>query len=314
MDFTIAIPTYNGADRLPIVFQSLQKQQVPLGLTWEVLVVDNNSQDNTPILIEELQQKNLGFILRYCREPQQGLAFARIKAINEARGEWVAFVDDDNWPREDWLKSAALFRNHSPKLGAFSGKILGVYEVEPPEDFEKIRSFLAIRDHGSQPKKFIPEHLQLPPGAGLFVKRSAWVAAATSHPKLVGRVGDSMLSGEDGEQLLYLHKSGWEIWYTPSIVIEHYIPKNRLTRDYLFNLAKGSGLATYQLRLILARSPIQAKMLFFRTIAGNLRRLIFHWLKYRQKIDRELVPGFLWAFYYGSFLSPFVKSTKINLN
>ena len=176
MDFTIAIPTYNGAKRLPAVFEALEQQQDVWDITWEVLVVDNNSQDETAQVVQQWQGKSSNFPVRYCFEPQQGLAFARRKAINEAKGEWVAFVDDDNWPRKDWLRAAQEFRHHSPKLGAFNGKITGVYEVDPPEGFEKIKAFLAIRNHGNQPKKFVPENLDLPPGAGLFVKRSAWIS------------------------------------------------------------------------------------------------------------------------------------------
>jgi glycosyltransferase involved in cell wall biosynthesis len=312
MDFTIAIPTYNGAKRLPAVFQALERQQDISDITWEVLVVDNNSQDETAQVVQQWQGKSLNFPVRYCFEPQQGLAFARKKAINEAKGEWVAFVDDDNWPQQDWLNAAARFRNHSPQLGAFNGKITGAYEVDPPDGFEKIKAFLVIRNHGNQPKKFVPENLDLPPGAGLFVKRSAWIAAANPHPKLIGRVGASMFAGEDGEQLLYLYKSGWEIWYNPNLCISHQIPASRFDRSYLLTLAKGCGLPTFQLLLVLSKSPLETIILFFRTLLGNARRLILHRLKYGNRIDRELVPGFLWAFYWGSFLSPFVKGARLS--
>jgi glycosyltransferase involved in cell wall biosynthesis len=312
LDFTIAIPTYNGATRITQVLDRLKLQIEVENLTWEVIVIDNNSVDHTAKVVEEYQENWLQNVpLTYYFEPEQGLAFARKRAIQEAQGEWVAFLDDDNWPNSDWLKSAAQFRDYSPRLGAFNGKILGVYEVEPPPGFDQIKGFLAIRDHGNQSQKFIPEHLHLPPGAGLIIRRSAWLTSVPKQQKLTGKLPGLFIQGDDYEPLLYLYKNHWEIWYNPNLIISHHIAAHRFDSAYLLTLAKGCGLPTFELLRVLSKSNLHTYFLLVRTLVGNVRRIIWHWFKYRNQIYTDLIPGFWWEFYWGSFLSPFIKFRKI---
>ncbi|MDX2098813.1 MAG: glycosyltransferase, partial [Leptolyngbyaceae cyanobacterium bins.59] len=147
LDFTIAIPTYNSARRISAVIDRLKAQQGIEGIAWEILVVDNNSTDETAAVIQELQANwSASFPLRYHFEAEQGAAFARQKAIREARGVMVGFLDDDNLPAPDWLASAHRFAKEYPQAGAYGGPIHGQFETEPPPGFEKIQVFLAIRD------------------------------------------------------------------------------------------------------------------------------------------------------------------------
>jgi glycosyltransferase involved in cell wall biosynthesis len=304
---TVAIPTYNGAKRLPLVLDRLKTQVVPAGLRWEVLIVDNNSQDNTAAVVQQYQRNWLPEVpLRYCFEPRQGAAFARIKAVQAATGKLVGFLDDDNFPQENWVAEAVDFSDRFPQAGAFSGRILGSYEVPPPAGFENIQHFLAIRDHGSKVTSFKAEHLRLPPAASLVVRRQAWLDSVPLEPTLTGKLPHLFIQGEDYEPLIYLSKKGWQILYDPDLVTHHQIPKQRFEKDYLLMLGKGCGLATYKLRS-LGATPQEALNLWVRTLGANLRNLILHWLKYRQRIHQELDAGVFWAFYWGSFLSPFVQ-------
>jgi len=107
-------------------------------------------------------------------------------------------------PDPGWLEAAIGFQNFRSRLGAFSGKIRGIYEGEPPPDFDKIKAFLAIRDHGNQPRPFVPEHLQLPPAASLVVRRSAWLESVPAQQRLGGKRSDLFIQGDDYEPLLYL--------------------------------------------------------------------------------------------------------------
>src|SRR5215813_13772785 len=107
MDITVAIPTYNGATRLPEVFRQLQRQQQTEAITWEILVVDNNSTDCIYEVMAYFQTTMPR--LRSCRESMQGAGFARRRAFKEARGELVAFLDDDTIPNCDWVSAVAQF-------------------------------------------------------------------------------------------------------------------------------------------------------------------------------------------------------------
>src|SRR5262245_8438386 len=101
MEITVAIPTYNGAHRLPEVFRSLQRQIKTNTIAWEILVVDNNSSDDTQRVISFCQRTMPH--LRYAKEVRQGAGFARDTALREAQGELVAFLDDDTIPNSNWV-------------------------------------------------------------------------------------------------------------------------------------------------------------------------------------------------------------------
>jgi glycosyltransferase involved in cell wall biosynthesis len=94
MHVTIAIPTYNGADRLPLILERLRSQTATESIQWEILIVDNNSTDDTAAVVQKHQENwPYPYPLKYCFEPEQGAAFARQRAIQEAEGELVGFLD-----------------------------------------------------------------------------------------------------------------------------------------------------------------------------------------------------------------------------
>lgn len=279
LDFTVAIPTYNGANRLPKVINLLLKQTGVAKLNWEIIIIDNNSKDDTNKVSEFYKQfSNQNFSFRYFLEKRQGIAFARMRAINEARGEFIAFIDDDNFPENDWVLQSYIFGKEHPQAGAWSGQIHGDFEVSPPEDFTRIQAFLAIREHGLQPYLFDADNLRLPPGAALVVRKQAWCESVPEELVFKGRLSKLMVSGDDTEALLYLHKAGWEIWYNPAMHINHQIPHWRLEKDYLLVLARGCGLCIFQLRLINAKNW-QKPIVLVKTILGNLHRLLQHIIK-----------------------------------
>jgi hypothetical protein len=295
--FTVAIPTYNGGDRLPKVLERL-RSQVNTDFSWEILVVDNNSSDNTKEVVQSYQADWQGPTLRYCFEAKQGLAFARQCAVENAHGEFVGFLDDDTLPAQDWVTAAYEFGREHPTAGAFGGQIHGDFEVEPPENFERIQSFLAIKKRGSKPHLYEPEKLSLPPGAGLVVRRQAWLA---SVPKQLVRTGRG---GNDFEISLHLHRASWEIWYNPLMNIYHQIPKQRLEKEYLLKLIRTAGLCVCQLRLVGAKSW-QKPVIVSKILLGNSRRVILHLLKYRGKVRTDLIAACEMTFFLSSLASPF---------
>ncbi|MFO7030605.1 glycosyl transferase [Limnospira fusiformis CCALA 023] len=303
---TVAIPTYNGAQRLPEVLEALRHQSHRSKIDWDIVVIDNNSTDTTHQVIQAYQSNwEKHYPLTYYFEPKQRPAFARQRAIKEAKGLYIAFLDDDNIPATNWISSIYEFSQNHPQAGAFGGQIHGEYEVKPPENFKQIAAFLAIGEHGNQPFRFDPDNLRLPPTAGLVVKKQAWQEAVPKTPQLVGSQRNILARGDDYELLLYLHKQGWEIWYNPQMHINHKIPAFRLERNYLLSLARACGLATFQLRMINAKT-IDKPVIFVRTILGNLRRIIKQRLKYGERLKSELIPAVEMEFYRGSMMSVLV--------
>jgi glycosyltransferase involved in cell wall biosynthesis len=305
LDITVAIPTYNGEVRLPKLLDKLFTQSGVEHLNWEIIVVDNNSSDKTYELVKNYQENcDISCTLRYFLETEQGAAFARVRAVREARGQLIAFLDDDNLPAPDWLSEAYKFGLEHPQAGAWSGQIHGEFEAKPPEKFERIQAFLAIREHGSDPYLFDADNLRLPPGAALVVRKQAWSESVPKVLFLKGRLGKSMVGGEDLEPLLYIHKAGWQIWYNPAMHTYHQIPACRLEKDYLLSLASGCGMCTFQLRLINATNW-QKPIILLKTILGNLRRLLQHLVMYRGELKNNLIAIVEMEFYWASMMSPF---------
>ncbi|MEH2338386.1 hormogonium polysaccharide biosynthesis glycosyltransferase HpsE [Nostoc sp.] len=313
LDFTVAIPTYNGAKRLPQVLDFLLKQTGIEKLNWEIIIIDNNSHDNTKEVIEHYQKiYSQNICLRYFFEKKQGIPFARMRAISEARGDLIAFVDDDNLLASDWILESYSFGKEHPQAGAWSGQIHGDFEVKPPENFERIQAFLAIREHGSNPHLFDAANLRLPPGAALVVRKQVWCENVPQRSTLSGKLPGIFVQGDDYEALLYIHYGGWQIWYNPSMHTYHQIPHWRLERDYLLTLARGCGLCIFQLRLINAKNS-QKPIILVKTILGNLHRILQHLIKYRGQLKSNLIVIFEINFYLASMMSPFY-SLKLKLD
>jgi glycosyltransferase involved in cell wall biosynthesis len=303
LDFTVAIPTWNGAGRLPDVLEKLLAQTGIEHLRWEVIVIDNNSSDRTPEVVKDYQTKFIQCDLKYFLESQQGLTFARLRAINEAKGKFVAFLDDDNLAAPDWILQSYNFGQEHSLAGAWSGQIHGDFEVKPPDNFSQIQAFLAVREHGQKPYIFDAINLKLPPGAALVIRKQAWLESVPQNLVFKGRLGNLMVAGEDTEVLLHLYKSGWEIWYNPKMEIYHKIPHWRLEKNYLLKIARGCGLCIFQLRLINTKKS-QLPLILLRTTLGNLRRIFHHIIKYKNNLGTDVVALVEVNFYLGSLMSP----------
>ncbi len=305
LDFTVAVPTYNGAERLPKVLDRLLSQTGLQNINWEIIIIDNNSSDQTAELVSSYQNSGKFKVnLKYFLEKKQGIPFARQRAVSEAKGEFIAFIDDDNLPDPVWVAAAYNFGQKHPQAGAWSGQIHGEYEVKPPQNFKKIQSFLAIREYSSQTHLFEPDNLRLPPGAGLVVRKQAWCEAVPATPALHGKLPGIFVQGDDYESLLYLHKAGWKILYNPAMHIYHQIPHWRLEKDYLLTLARGCGLCVFQLRLVNAKTW-EKPIIFIKTILGNFRRIFKYLLKHKNQIKHDITLLFELEFYRASMMSPF---------
>lgn len=305
IDFTVVIPTYNGAQRLPALLDRLRSQSSTEAIRWEVIVVDNNSTDDTQGVVQSYQAAWLPEVpLRYCLESQQGAAYARLRGVREAQGTWVGLLDDDNLPAPDWVLSASRFGHDHPQAGAYGGQIHAQFEGTPPENFKRIQSFFAIRERGPRPHRYIPEKLILPPAASVVIRKAAWMASVPDQPVLEGRIGSSMVGGEDFEIMLHMHRQGWEIWYNPAMHVYHQIPQKRLERDYLIGLSRGCGLCICQLRMINA-TGWQKPTIIAKILLGNLRRTVLHLLKYRQQVVTDVVAACELEFFLSSLVSPF---------
>lgn len=309
VDFTVAIRTYNGEQNLPILLERLRSQVGTEAINWEVVIVDNNSTDRTASVIEQYQANwPAQFPLNYFFEPEQGAAIARRRAIHEAQGVFIAFLDDDNYPSESWVAECYAFAIAHPKMGACGSQIHGEYEVEPPANFSKIAPFLPVIEREKTVCFNSPEYARagvLPPGAGLMIRKQAWVENVPKCLVLQGPVGGSLSAkGEDIEALLYIRQAGWEIWYNPNMQIYHRIPKHRFEKEYLIRFFRGIGLNRYYTRMLAFKSW-QRPLALLIYMANDVRKIVLHLLRYRYQIKEDLVAACFMELFLSSLISPF---------
>ncbi|MEM8549302.1 MAG: glycosyltransferase [Verrucomicrobiota bacterium] len=250
---SVVICCYNSAARLPKTLRHLQEQVVPAGLRWELIVVNNASTDDTPITAQALWSEKPAAALHVVDEPQPGLSHARARGAAEAQHAIIALVDDDNAVPPHWLAMVAeIFREHT-EVGVLGGPTTEDCEVEPPAWFQHFKGHYAV--YALDSPSGLVEHAVC--GAGLCFRKAAWdsLLAAGYQGVLSDRKGKSLSSGGDVETCAALRLAGWKIWYEPRLLIEHFIPAERLTWDYLSRLNSGFGKQSVYLDAYYALLP-----------------------------------------------------------
>ena len=239
---SIVVCCHNSIARLSPTLAHLAGQQVPAGLPWEVIVVDNASTDGTGAFARAHWPANAPVPLRVVDEPRPGLSAARACGFTNARYGVVAFVDDDNWVCPSWVVEAErVFREH-PEVGLCGGDNEAEFEVSPPRWFEYFAGYFAVGRQG-ETSSDITETRGVVWGAGMCVRAAAWAELKSRGFQfwLSDRVGNSLASGGDCELCFGLRLIGWRIWYEPRLRLKHYLPAKRVDWNYLLRLAWAAG-------------------------------------------------------------------------
>jgi glycosyltransferase involved in cell wall biosynthesis len=302
--FTVAIRTYNGADRLPTLLDRLQAQIDTTEIVWEVLVVDNNSTDQTAAVVQRYQATwSAACPLKYIFEPEQGAAISRRRAIQAAQGTFIGFLDDDNLPLPTWVAAAHAFAVAHPQAGAFGSRIRGLFEGEVPPNFEKISKYFAIKEN-TQQYCYDTYAKGLPAGAGLVIQRQAWLDSVPAQLVLQGPTGSGLpTKSEEIEALHHVRQAGWEIWHNPTMQIEHQIPSQRLERNYLLNFFRTLGLSRHRLRM-LQFAPWQRPFMTLTYLISDAYKIIRYFLLHYANLTTDVVTACEMQTLVGSFLSP----------
>jgi glucosyl-dolichyl phosphate glucuronosyltransferase len=230
VDTSVIVCTFNRCNALTTVLEDLAVQEMPASISWEVVVVDNNSTDKTREVIEAAVSRWPGRF-RYVFEPQQGLSGARNRGIREASGSVMAFTDDDVRVNPDWLCSLTsnLRSGHWDGSG---GRIVPVWAKALPdwmseEDHRTMGVFVQF-DAGTDPGE-----LNRPPyGANMAFRRSAFEKYGTFRTDL-GRSGNNLLSSEDTDLGSRVLADGGRLYYEPQAVVFHPAAENRMTKKFV---------------------------------------------------------------------------------
>lgn len=233
MKITVILVTYNRCQSLSRALESVAASRLPESIGWEVLVVDNNSNDQTPRVVEEFNQRFPGRF-RYLFEAHPGKSHGLNAGVRAARGDILAFIDDDVTAEVTWLQNLTAIL-HDGEWAGSGGRILLERNFSPPRWLAldgpyNMGGMLAAFDLGEKSGK-----LDEPPyGTNMAFRKEIFKKYGDFRTDLGPRPG-SKIRNEDTEFGRRLMAAGERLWYEPSAVVHHPVPQDRLTKEYLLD-------------------------------------------------------------------------------
>jgi glucosyl-dolichyl phosphate glucuronosyltransferase len=226
---TVILCTYNRARSLGETIESVVTQTLPQLLHWELLVVDNNSTDETRQVVESFRRRYPEHV-RYLFEPQQGVSHARNTGVRAAQGGIVAFIDDDETADVGWLQTLTANLFSSEWMGA-GGRVVPQWNGVRPRWVSSRNSFICGPLAMFDPDTEVVQLTEPPFGANMAFRKEAFDKYGGFRTDL-GRNGKGMLSGEDTEFGRRLMAAGARLRYEPLAVTHHPVEKNRVKKGY----------------------------------------------------------------------------------
>ena len=237
-DISVVIPTFNRSTLLRQALQSLLGQDT-YGSRVEIIVVDNNSIDDTRDVVESLAGSDVRIV--YLKEERQGNSFAKNTGIQRASAPIVAFTDDDVRVGNDWIRTIVGTFAANPETSFIGGKVLPAWESDEPSWLTREGwAPLGAVDYGPEPFEISgPDPRSLLAG-NLAVRRVVFDRVGMFAPSLQ-RVKGSIGSLEDHELVTRLCRAGERGMYVPTLTAETRVERERLTKRYHRRWHHGHG-------------------------------------------------------------------------
>jgi glycosyltransferase involved in cell wall biosynthesis len=267
-DVSVIICTHNRCDVLPNALESILRQETG-NVGYEVIVVDNNSTDQTRQVIETFIARGQGN-MRYVFEGKQGLSYARNAGIANALAPIIAFFDDDERVATDWVANIKQSLDEHPEVDFVGGKVLPRWAAEPPAWLTSNSHWapVALTDYGDTPFYSNAENPVCLIGGNLGIRRTALNLIGLFDPKL--QRTKSNIGSEDHELLLRLWQAGRQGMYVPKLLVEADVPVERMKMAYhrMWHAGHGEACALMRLNELidwngrLLQTPIESKKVF----------------------------------------------------
>lgn len=234
---SVVICTYNRADRIKQCLDSLIQQQADQD-DFEIIVVDNNSPDNTKDVVSHFQA-------RYIIEPSQGTSFARNRGTMVSLGKYIAYLDDDVIVPANWITEILRILRENKGIDGMGGPSYPYYTSPKPTWWKDKYSFYMVRDISS-----FFGHGQVFVGHNMVLYKDL-VLSVGGFDETIGPKGSRFSFGEDTEiySRIWEAKPNAKLFYSLDLQLHHWVQPHKMTvRNYL-----GSrfliGLASYYMRL-----------------------------------------------------------------
>ncbi len=230
---SICICTFKRPELLSQLLQQLDRQQTEDKFTYSVVVADNDRERSAEHIAKQFSSARLP--VTYCVEPQQNIAMVRNKAIQHAEGDLIAFIDDDEFPVDDWLCN--LFEVlMSQGVDGVLGPVKPWFESEPPQWLREGKFF----DRPTYATGYNLSYTETRTGNVLFSRR---ILDGVDIPFRI----QFNTAGEDVDFFRRMSEKGCKfVWCNEGFVYE-VVPPSRCTRKYLLKraLLRGSNFSKH---------------------------------------------------------------------
>ena len=270
---SVILATRNRAESLRETLAALARQQTQGAFTYEVLVVDNGSTDATSQVVQALHA-TFPVPLRYAYEGRQGKPFALNTGLQDARGQYVAFTDDDVLPTPTWL--TALWRCfHEEQADGVTGRVLPRWTAPRPawltDQLVMRVGVLGCVDHGPHRLSSRDQHDCRWVGGNLAIGRTTaqWVGAFDIRLRGISpRAEDTVYY----EQCI---RRGLKIIYEPAALVYHKLGAERMSLSYFRKQRHALG---YYKAYLLPWRPVHLFTVMPVTWYGQLGKALVGWM------------------------------------
>lgn len=238
---SIILCCFNSANRIKETLDALGKQENIKNIDCEVILVDNNSSDNTADLAKTYWQPlKKGFELNIIKEQKAGLSHARLAGLKSSIYSYLVYVDDDNSLFPDYISNAHKILEGNPNIGICGGAsyFFSKDKITLPLWWEYLKQIYAIGEI-SQKETYLMKIW----GAGMVVRKEAFCKLIQGGFSflLSDRKGKEVLSGGDWELCFGIQLIGYDVYYSPILKLYHRIEYKRINEVYVNKLYKGFG-------------------------------------------------------------------------
>ena len=239
MQLSIVICSYNRASYISDALDSLYTQTAGLN-AFEVIIVDNNSTDNTAEVFSQWRTAHPNGSFTYITETKQGASFARNTGAAVAKGQWLCFMDDDAVATPNYVENILKHIETKPDAVGFGGRIIPKYiPAEPTWMSYYVSSLVGNFDYAPTACAF--EHGKYPLESNMIVRKDVYDTIGGFNTALPGLVGTLRIGGEGKELFYKILALGHSIYYDPAICVHHVVEVKKLTSEYMYRVASGIG-------------------------------------------------------------------------
>jgi glycosyltransferase involved in cell wall biosynthesis len=236
---SVIVCTFNRCDSLRDTLNSLTAMDVPSTIDWDIVVVDNNSKDNTRDCVTQMAQGNSR--IQYLFERRPGKSYALNLGIKHSDKTYIAFTDDDVLVPRDWL-TTIVGTFEANDVDCVGGKVRPLWLAPRPAWLgDELLNVLAMLDFGDELFEFNLTDRRFPYGANVALRRESLERIGLYDPAL-GRTGE-VGGAEDKELFERLLSRGGRAIYCPASIVLHKVLPGRLEKAYFRRWHFAAGVA-----------------------------------------------------------------------